>query len=98
MSRWAVIRVCVEDGMCAQQQLVDAFAPVTMRIDTSPPAAGPEWEFAVQDRSEADVCAVLLLGGISVLASKTTIQPLMPAPGTLPKLPQSIFNLERGEP
>lgn len=70
MSRWTVVRVAAYDGQLAQRDLVDALAPITMTIDTRPPAAGPEWEIAVQDYTESDVRAVL---GNMILATKTVL-------------------------
>jgi hypothetical protein len=73
MARWAVIRVAASDGMGAQHVLQRAYAPVTMTVDPNPPAAGPEWEIAVQDRTEAAVCKLMAANEISVLARKTML-------------------------
>lgn len=70
MSRWTVVRVAAYDGQDAQRRLVDVFAPITMKIDTAPPAAAPEWEIAVQDHDEREVSFVL---GDAILAIKTVI-------------------------
>jgi hypothetical protein len=77
VARWTVIRVAAEDGLLVQSVLVNAFAPVTMRIDTRPPAAGPEWEFAVQSRTERELRDVL---GDAILASRTRLDPAMRKP------------------
>lgn len=70
MAKWAVIRVVATDGHLAQAILTEHFAPITMTIDTNPPAAGPECEIRVQDRTEADLRRVL---GDLVLVSKTVL-------------------------
>jgi hypothetical protein len=59
--------------MSAQRAIVDAFAPVTMQIDTRPPAAGPEWEIRVQDISLQRVLGALLQARIVPLAEKTML-------------------------
>lgn len=79
MPRWAVVRVAAADGQVVQRVLVQAFAPITMRIDTRPSAAAPEWEFAVQDRTEADLRHLL---DPLVLASKTVLDPPLMRPAT----------------
>jgi hypothetical protein len=80
VAKWAVIRVLAEDGMAAQATLARAFAPITMSIDPHPPAAGPEWEIAVQDRSEDRVVKLLGAIGIRVLAAKTELRPTLVRP------------------
>jgi hypothetical protein len=81
MARWTVVRVLAEDGMAAQATITRAFAPVTMSVDMQPPATGPEWEIAVQDRSEEQVCRLLDATGITVLASKTILKHALVPPG-----------------
>ena len=83
MARWAVIRVDARDGQDAQRRLTEQLAPITMSIDTRPPAAAPEWEIRVQNRTEAELRAALEPAGwtppIFVLASKTELdEPLWP--------------------
>jgi len=73
MARWAVVRVKTEDAQAAQRAIVDAFAPVTMTINTRPPAAGPEWEIRVQDISLQRVLAALLHVRVVPLAEKTML-------------------------
>ena len=73
MARWAVVRVYAEDAGAAQRALVSRFAPVTLVIDTHPPASGAEWEFRVMDRTRVEVVRALESHGIGVLASKTEI-------------------------
>jgi hypothetical protein len=76
MPRWAVIRVAAYDGHVALAAL-KSYAPITMKVDPHAPAAAPEWEIAVQDRTEDDLRRVL---GDKVLASKTVLDaPLEPA-------------------
>lgn len=70
MARWTVVRVAGYDGQLAQRDLADAFTPITMTIDTNPPAAGLEWEIAVQDHTEEQVRRVL---GSMILAIKTVL-------------------------
>ena len=71
-----------QDGMAAQGALTHGFAPVTMTVNTAPPAAGPEWEFAIQDRAEDRVVKLLRAVGIAVLAAKTELRaPLAPPNG-----------------
>jgi hypothetical protein len=83
MARFAVVRVSAEDGMAAQGALTHGFAPVTMTVNTNPPAAGPEWEFAIQDRPEERVVKLLRAAGIAVLAAKTELRAPMAAPDGL---------------
>lgn len=73
MAEWAVVRVAAVDGSHAVACLITELQPITVRIDTSPPAAGPEWELRVQEQTEAAVCGVLKLSRVGVLASKTTV-------------------------
>ena len=76
-AKWCVIRVAAADGQRVQKVLANHYAPVTMRIDTHPPAAEPEWELAVRDLTEADLRRVL---GNLILVSKTVLGgPLEPA-------------------
>lgn len=83
MARFAVVRVKAEDGMAAQGALAHGFAPVTMTVNTNPPAAGPEWEFAIQDRPTDRVCKLLRATGIAVLASKTELRASLARPDGL---------------
>ena len=73
MGEWAVVRVAAVDGSHAVACLITELQPITVRIDTNPPAAGPEWELRVQDQTESAVCGVLRLSHVDVLASKTAV-------------------------
>jgi hypothetical protein len=73
LARWAVVRVAAADGQAAQAIVTGAFAPVTMTVDTRPPAAGPEWEIRVQDHTEQELVGVLRRAGVDVLAAKEVL-------------------------
>jgi hypothetical protein len=75
------VRVVAEDGMAAQTALTRAYAPVTMTVDMNPPAAGPEWEIAIQGHGEGQVRTLLEATGITVLASKTILKQALVPPG-----------------
>jgi hypothetical protein len=71
--KWVDVRIHAEDYAAAQRAVLDAFAPVDLRIDFNPPAVVPEIEMSISGHSEAEVLAVLRSGTIDVLAARTRL-------------------------
>lgn len=80
MARWVDVRIPAGAESLAMPALVARFAPVTFRLDVSPPASGPEVELSVQDVPESEVRVALLTAGVEVLAIRTRIAEEMTAP------------------
>jgi hypothetical protein len=73
MSRWSIIRVSSADAHAVQHALVDALAPITMRIN---PVVSPEvWEFAVQDEAIGNV--ITAAGPGRVLDADVRVEPAL---------------------
>jgi len=70
MARWVDVRVEAGQSSRALGRLRDAFSPVNLVLDTSPPAAGPEHEISVEGHTLADVERVLREVGVGVLAGR----------------------------
>lgn len=73
MPRWVDVRVQTSDLNGVLDLLVKWYRPLDLKIDTSPPASGPEVQVSVKDRTEVEVRSMLEAHGISVLAIKTRI-------------------------
>lgn len=80
MARWVDVRIPTGSEHLALPELVKRFAPITLRLNVSPPASGPEVELSVQDVPEVEVRVALLTAGVEVLAIRTRLNEPLVAP------------------